>query len=164
MLSPVMVGWAFRLRYQTLYVLLAGLTYTVSQPFAYAALFTEVFIPEHGQAVLAALAMLKLGWGVTAMYYAGIAPLSTETLIRLPRKTTHQKPALAWRGVILAAVLVDGAGIAWVMKVRGMAMLDWIWGIMAGVAVLVAFLAALRKIAEWLQHWLGRANDGDDAR
>lgn len=55
MLSPVLLGWAFRLRYATIWVLVAGVAYAFLQPPAYQALFSDSFEPEVGAAILSIL-------------------------------------------------------------------------------------------------------------
>jgi hypothetical protein len=152
--SPVLVGWAFKLRYRTNLVLIAGLTYAASQPLAYATLFGKVFTDERGDAILSALAILKLGWAAAATYYSGVAPLSTETLIRLPTHRLREKPASSWRIILLGIIAVGAIAIAIVMKSKNMAMLGWLGVCMAGVIGFVGFLAVLEKIASVAQKWV----------
>lgn len=108
MCSPVFVGWAIRLRYDTTIPLVIGFTYALTQPAAYEAIFGTGLSPEVALGLLASLSFLKILWACSVAAYLGVRPLSAENLVRRPKGHLNPLNSSQWWKTVVAAQLIIG--------------------------------------------------------
>jgi hypothetical protein len=163
MFAPVCVGWAFKLRYNTVWVLMAGFAYAVAQPFAFEAVFSKTFSPDKAQLVLIVLAALKVAWATVVTYFVALTPVLKNTLIILPRNKPVHPPAVGWRWLIAIQVLVGLLAIGVVGVVYEIPLLKGVgaFGLTVLLAVIVKYCVALiDKLVSWLfGKWLRDTDD-----
>lgn len=158
MFSPLLVGWAIKLRYDTDWGLITGLTYAVSQPVAYEAIFGKALSDDKANAVLIVLALLKVMWTTTITYYIGFKPVTSDTLI-LPHRESSADSGLSrgWK-ILLLIQLIAGVVVTWLIAqhyqitiLQGAVAL-----LISGVFVFVGLITSIKTLASELHKWLNK--------
>lgn len=110
MFSPVLIGWAFRLRYGSFWVLITGIIYAFLQPPAYEALFGRLFLDkdEYGAAILWVLSLLKVVYAVSVLVFVGRMPPSYKSLVRLRGTISGRKIQDSWWPLLPRLLAVTG--------------------------------------------------------
>jgi hypothetical protein len=152
-IAPVLIGWAFRLRYGTHWVLIVGVVYAFLQPPAYAALFGQSFSIESGAAILSILSMMKIIYAFSVIYFLGRVPTSSESLIQLPTAAPDEKAKDSVLNVLAPLLLITGIStVAAVVYYRRLNIAWTVFGLISGhIMLLGGLLAALGAIGKRLE-------------
>jgi len=159
MLSPILLGWAFRLRYATIWVLVAGVAYAFLQPPAYQALFSESFEPEVGAAILSILSMLKVGYAFSVLSYVASTPSSAKSLVQSPIKLIKdQMQDPTWQFVRFGLLIVGCTVVILTVRFRD---LQVAWSAFASIVVYVLTIGGLVKAVEAIGKIVSRKDQTD---
>lgn len=139
--SPVLMGWAFRLRYGTYWVLIVGVVYAFLQPPAYESVFGKSIEIESGTAVLSILSMLKIVYSFSVIYFLGRMPSSSESLIQLSVGASDSNIQDSVLSILTFLLLI--AGISTVVGVVYYRNLNIAWKVFGLVSAYIILLGGL---------------------
>jgi hypothetical protein len=155
MFSPLLVGWAIKLRYDTDWAIVTGSTYAVAQPLAYEALFGDA-LADKGDAVLIVLALLKILWATAITYFVGFKPVTSDPVVLPHRETKGDfSPSRMWK-ILLLCQLVAGVIVTVIITLKyQLRILQGAVGILSiGFLTLIGFITSIKAIASEVQKFL----------
>lgn len=163
MFSPLLVGWAIKLRYDTDWAIVTGSAYAVAQPLAYEALFGDA-LGDRGDAVLIVLALLKITWATAITYFIGFNPVTSDPVVLPHREAKGDfSPSRVWKTLLLCQL---GAGIIvtviitlkYQLKILQMAV-----GLFsAGFLILVGFITTIKLVASEAQKFINKRDQNSE--